>query len=125
MRVPSTALLEEWSKQGGRLPQICTECLRLRQILRSLHEDASTTEDAGSFVMGIIENFPAEIESWGETAFESEHARAAREAAEEKREELAELNRLISKYLPPEVMALLSKYGLRTVYGEQDDDGNQ
>lgn len=119
LRVPSTLLLEEWSKQGGRLPQICHECLRLRQIIRDLHEDASTTEDAGDFVMGIIENFPPEIESWGEKAFESEHVQAAREAAELKKEEMAELTRLISKYLPPEVMQLINKY-----VGQGGHDGN-
>jgi|GEM_PF-2441776 len=125
MRRPSTAVLEDWAQQGGRLPQICNECLRLRKILRDLHEEASTTEDAGDFILGILETFPGEIESWGEEAFESEHARVTREEAELKAEERAELARLISKYLPAEVVRLLKKYVSLDEEAEDNGDENQ
>ena len=119
MRIPSTAVLEDWSQQGGRLPQISIECLRLRTILRDLYEEASATEDPNGFILNIIDTFPAEIASWGE----KESIQAA-VAAELKKSELAELTRLISKYLPPDVAKLLGKYGLEAVLS-QGADGSQ
>jgi len=75
--------------------------------------------------LGILETFPGEIESWGEEAFEPEHARVTREEAELKAEERAELARLISKYLPAEVVRLLKKYVSLDEEAEDNGDENQ